>query len=141
MRRPWSIKLLSACLFGLALFAVVSVFGVLSATSSKDILAEADASKVIMVLRMVALSMAVFALFEVLLAVGLWRRSLRAWWTSIVLQSISILIFAYEAISSSSRDSEDILLAVVPMGLLALHFLPGVRRWVRPVPVAVISNP
>jgi hypothetical protein len=79
---------------------------------------------------------------EALLAVGLWRGSRLVWWGSVALHLGAVILFTYEAVTASSRDTEDIVFPVVAAALVALHFLPAVRSWVhQPAVIAVASNP
>ena len=142
MQRPLSLKLLSALLLLLALLAVPLSVVVLRETGSKEVLAEAEAAKVVMALRVGAAMLGTFALIEALLAVGLWRGSRLGWWMSVAFHACAAILFAYEAVSAHSRDAEDILFVIVPVVLVALHFLPAIRKWVGHSAIAAIaSNP
>ena len=142
MQRPLAIKLLSAMLLVVALLAVVASVAVFHESSSERVRAEGEAKDVALVLRVVSGVLFMVALVELVLAMGMFRQSHVAWWMSILFHGTFVAIFVYESVTASSRDAEDILLPIAAAALVALHFLPGVRSWVRqPTVVAVVSNP
>jgi uncharacterized membrane protein len=141
MRRPVAVKLLALCVVLIALTAVAGTVALLRETGSQRVQAEAEAAKIVSVLRITSAVLLMFGLIESVLAIGIWRGSRIAWWMSVVVNAFLAAFFVYDLIDSSSVDWEDYILAVIPTVILGIHFLAGVRQWVKQDrAVAVVSK-
>lgn len=129
MRRPASIVVLIVLQAILSAVGIVMAGYVLYLTHSPQILKDRDAGNVVHGLYIGAAFLAVPAILDAVVALGVWCRARWAWWTGVVLQFTFAALMIYSAFDENNLDSEDLVMAVIPLVLLAFYFVPGVRHW------------
>ena len=129
MKRPASVKALIVAQFVLATAGMAIAIYLAVLTRSPEILRDKDAAGVVRGLWISAATTSIPALLAGVIAIHLVRRKRWAWWTGMVLNLVLGVILAYSAFDENNIDSDDIVTALLPIGMLALYFLAGVRRW------------
>ena len=129
MKRPLLIAVVNVLetLLGL-LLAGLTVY-LLTLTRSPETLAEPDAPDAVHGLVIGALVLGIPALITLIAAWGLWKG--RAWgWALSVATNVGVLaVLGYNAVGESSRDWDDIALAVGFVVPIVLLLLPQVRKF------------
>jgi hypothetical protein len=129
MKRPASVKLLIGAQLLLAFIGIAIATYTAVLTRSPEILKQKDAADVVRGLWIGTATLGVPALAELWLAIYLIRRKRWAWSAGMALNLVLAAVFVYSAFSERSMDSDDIVAAVMPLSMVVLYLLAGVRRW------------